>query len=268
MKIKFLTLRRSKFYQNLKNIFLYWNSFCIYQWNSYPSNLGQKPIFIFNHIPKCAGTSFNQVLRAWFYLKMDYEPNEIQYPNANELVIESNTFEKAAPDLNRKRPWEIVAGHYHHSRFNLSKRFPGIYENPKVKLITFVRHPLAHHLSMYKFGKKNGHEFVRGLQLSDYMRNDTNFLARALECTLENYKTRIDTYFFVGIVEEYKESVKKLANKLGKLEPKKISILNKTYSHSLYKSLSEEEITLFEKNNKLDYMIYSYCLSKFQSDMA
>lgn len=266
--MKFFFIRKTKLYQFLKNIFLYIRAVANFLLKTSKPKYIDYSIFIFNHIPKCAGTSFNQTLRSWFYLKMDYEPNEIQYPNANELMIKSNKFEKSALDLNNLKPWEIVAGHYHHSRFSLSKRFPGIYENPKVRLITFVRHPLAHHLSMYKFGKKNGHEFVRGLQLSDYMRKDTNFLARALECTLENYKTRIDTYFFVGIVEEYKESVKKLANKLGKPEPKKISILNKTYSHSFYKSLSEEEITLFEKNNKLDYMIYSYCLSKFQSDMA
>lgn len=202
----------------------------------------------------------NIVLRSWFYLKMDYEPNEIKNPDPNNLVIESNKFEEAAPDLNKIKPWEILAGHYHHPRFSLSKRFPGIYEAQNVKLITFIRDPLSHHLSMYKFGKKMGHDFAKNLSLSDYMNKDINFFARALECTIENYKSRIDSYFFVGIVEEYNKSMQLLSKKISKPDIKKIPFENRSYSNSLLESLSKEEINSFKENNKLDYLIYDYCL--------
>lgn len=127
-------------------------------------------------------------------------------------------------------------------------------------MITFVRDSLAHHLSMYKFGKKMGHDFVKGLSLSDYLKKDLNFFASALECTIENYKSRIDNYFFVGIVEEYKESMQLLSMKLGKPEVRKIPFENRSYSNSLLDSLSKEEIKWFKENNELDYLIYDYCL--------
>lgn len=97
--------------------------------NPFPKELGENPIFIFKNIPKCGGTSFNVILRTWFYLIKDYSPDDIQFPDKNNLSIELDNFERSVPRLNKVKPWKILAGHYHHPRFSLSKRFPGIYEN-------------------------------------------------------------------------------------------------------------------------------------------
>lgn len=268
MKGLFLKLRRTNTFQALKGLVLYQRKKIEHFLNPYPKEVGENPIFIFNHIPKCGGTSFNLILRNWFYLKKDYSPHEIKFRDEKRLEEEFEKFESFSHDLKTLKPWVILAGHYHNSRFRLSKRFPDIYENQKVKLITFVRDPLAHHLSMYKFGKKKGHDFVKGLSLSDYLKKDSNFLAATIECTLENYKSRIDGYFFAGIVEEYEESLKQLSSKLGKAMVEKIPIENQTNSNTLYVSLSEEEINLFKESNKLDYLIYDYCLTKIQNKVA
>lgn len=263
-----LSIRRTEAFQKAKNKVLFFNKGIQYFINPYSEKVGSSPIFIFNHIPKCGGTSFNLILRNWFYLKKDYSPHEIIFRDEKRLEEEFEKFENFSPDLKTLKPWVILAGHYHNSRFRLSRRFPDIYENQKVKLITFVRDPLSHHLSMYKFGKKKGHDFVKGLSLSDYLKKDSNFLATTLECTLENYKSRIDGYFFAGIVEEYEESLKQLSSKLGKAMVEKIPIENQTNSNTLYVSLSEEEINLFKESNKLDYLIYDYCLTKLQNKVA
>ncbi|WP_268035828.1 sulfotransferase family 2 domain-containing protein [Algoriphagus sp. PAP.12] len=258
MAKRFLKIRRSKPYQYLKDKFLYVRAYVRWKLNPYPKDIGDNPIFVFNHIPKCGGTSLNIVLRKWFILRKDYSPHELKFPDPEKLEIEFSKFENSPPKLSEIKPWEILGGHYHNSKLRLSKRFPEIYENPGLKLITFIREPLEHHLSMYKYGKKRGHDFVKNLSLSQYLENDCNFLAGALECNLENYKSRIDEYFFIGTLEEFQYSMERLARKLGKTELETIPFENQTNSKTLFNSLSEDEIIKFKKNNILDYLIYEY----------
>ncbi|EAZ82440.1 sulfotransferase family 2 domain-containing protein [Algoriphagus machipongonensis] len=266
MAIRFLFIRKSKPYQYLKDKFLYGRAYIQYKLNPYPEEVGENPIFIFNHIPKCGGTSLVLILGKWFYLRKDYSPLDIKYPNRNDFLDAYENFKNSQPEIFYLKPWEIIVGHYYISEIRLSERFPGIYNNLNVNKITFVRDPLSHHLSLFKFGKERGHNFVKGMELTDYLHEDSNYMAKSLECTQENYKSIIDSYFFVGIVERYDDSIKVLSKLLGKDQRIDIPNKNTTNSKSLYQNLSKEDIDLFKINNSLDYNIYNYCNSIFNNN--
>lgn len=266
MPRRFLFIRGSQPYQYLKDKFLYVRSFIQYKLNSYPKEVGDNPIFIFNHIPKCGGTSLNIVLRKWFLIKRDYAPSELK--NNDSKVLESLflKFDQKTPELNKMKPWELIAGHYHLPRFSLERRISDIYSNPNVKSITFLREPLEQRISMYNYATEKGHPFVKGLSLEDYIFIDKNFIATTLNCNEENYKDILGKYFFVGILEKYDFSVKKLANKLGKNKPEiipKVNVSNQPIENNL---LPKEKVLEFNKLNNLDYLIYNYTLENLIID--
>ncbi|KPQ19468.1 MAG: Sulfotransferase family [Algoriphagus marincola HL-49] len=263
MAKKFLKIRRSKPYQYLKDKFLYSRAYLQYKLRPYPKEVGENPIFIFNHIPKCGGTSLNIVLRKWFHMVRDYPPHDLQFPDPKDWEIAQSKFENSPPKIRNLKPFQIVAGHYHHPRNRFSKRIMPYAKYCNLKKITFVRNPLAQRLSLYKYGKRKGHQWVEGFSLEDYVLSEANFLARTLECDDSNFKKVLDSYFFVGITEEYDESIKKLGCALGKSSLGEIPHVNKTDSSSELTKLSQDIIEAFKEENKLDYMIYNYSCKIF-----
>ncbi|NVJ86801.1 MAG: sulfotransferase family 2 domain-containing protein [Algoriphagus sp.] len=263
MAIKFLKLRRSKPYQYLKDKFLYGRAYIQYKLNPYPEEVGENPIFIFNHIPKCGGTSLNIVLRKWFHLVKDYPPHEFEFNSKEGFEIALSEFEKNVPNYSKIRPFEIIAGHFFNGRFNLSKRFPEVFRSSRVYLITFIREPLHQRISLFKYGKKRSHTYVQGFTLSDYIFKEMNFIAQILECDENNYKERVDSYFFVGLMEEYNRSLVQLSKKMNRKMILDIPHVNSSNSKTEISTLSEDEITKFKNYNKLDYQIYNYVRSKF-----
>lgn len=146
---------------------MYLKAYINYILNPYPDQVGKRPIFIFNHIPKCGGTSLNIVLRKWFHLVRDYPPHDLQYPDPKDWDKAQVECEKDLPKLNQLKPYQILAGHYYHPRNRFSIRLKINPVNEKLKKITFLREPLAHRLSLYKFGVKRGHNWVNGFTLNE-----------------------------------------------------------------------------------------------------
>lgn len=231
----------------------------------YPVELGKYPIFIFNHIPKCGGTSLNIVLRNWFHLVRDYPPHDLQYPDPKDWDIAQSNFEKDPPKLNQLKPYQILAGHYHHPRNRFSIRLNINPTNKNFKKITFLREPLAHRLSLYKFGVKRGHNWVNGFTLNEYIKSESNFFAKVLECDDDNYQQVLDSYFFVGILEENEKSIQKLSKAIGRKVSFKIPHVNQTDSKTEFGKLNQLEIDQFKKVNELDYKIYQYALEAFNN---
>jgi len=219
-----------------------------------------KSITIFNHIPKCGGTSFTNILSRCFDVVRDYPPHDAKFKDPVELKDRMADYIKHPVELSGLKPWQLLAGHYHDSPFHINERYPKISGNNNVRLITFLRDPLEHRLSMYYYAKKRNHNYswIRGKTLEDFMKGPymQNYFARALECNEGNYEQILSNYFFIGILEDYENSIRKLSFKLHR-PIKGGAHLNQTIREaSDWKvNFSLEE---FRKLNELDYKIYNF----------
>lgn len=233
--------------------------------NPYPVEFSKSPVFIFNHIPKCAGTSFKHVLRNWFYIVYDYAPNEGDFLNKEEYSNSFQFYLDNSKNIKKCKPWVILVGHYHVSEFSLRSRYPTVFLEDRYKLITFVRDPLKQKISMYFFSKKMNYSFVEGYSLEDFLLLYPNLLAASLGCTIENFKVVLNRYFFIGVVEKYEYSISQLAKKLNRKTP--LSIPKSNISKKVHESIpiDKEFLLRFSELNKLDYLIYDYIIERYYS---
>lgn len=224
--------------------------------NPYPKEVGENPIFIFNHIPKCGGTSLNIVLRKWFHVIKDYYPHEMKYKNEEDLIDIYRVFCQNSPRLGEVKPWQIIAGHYHKDEILLNIRFSLNHNNSKIHMVTFVRDPFEHRVSRYSYGR-GFKEYVKGLTFKEFLKKEKNFFAKNLNCTQDNYKEVMDKYFFIGVTENFNDSISMLCKKIGKQPLRQVPFVNKGDKKLKY-SLSELEFAEFYSDNLLDYQIYEY----------
>jgi len=115
--------------------------------NSRPGDLIRKyPVYIFHHIPKCAGTSTIFALRHWFLIVKDYwrsyHPEEIPYFIRHRVRLQS------------LRSYHCLCGHFELPKTRLDKRYPEVLPNQNFKIFTFIRDPLQVKISLYYYEKK------------------------------------------------------------------------------------------------------------------
>lgn len=219
-----------------------------------------KPIYFFNHIPKCGGTSLVKIFDRWFVVIKDYPPHDLKYPDMGSLKHQFDYFKKSPKAYLKMRPWQMICGHFHEDGTRLFQRYPAILENERVRLITFLRDPFEHRVSLYYHGVRKKHNYAKGYNLKEYLFNEinSNFYAKVFGCTIENYQDILNRYFFIGILEDFDASFKVLAKKMGKSLPSALPHINV----SLRDSQIENLVTVmdeFRLENALDYLIYEYC---------
>jgi hypothetical protein len=136
-------------------------------------------------------------------------------------------------------------------------------------VFTFVRDPLQVQLSLFWYETINNQSKVKSIE--EQLSTRQNYIANRFPATLENYKDVIDKYFFVGILEQSEASVATLALMMGK-PYKQLPWINKSRK-SVCSSAGSEEISQelkikFREENVLDYLIYDYCVEKFEKISA
>ncbi|MEO7358159.1 MAG: hypothetical protein ABIY50_11640 [Ignavibacteria bacterium] len=210
------------------------------------------PSFIFHHILKCGGTSVKEVLQNWFHTEYDYV----------EESENKNHFLKFKLNIKNINADTCVSGHFQYEGIYLEQRYPEILDDAEnFKLFTFVRDPLQIRISLYYYNKNN--LGIENMSLANALKYfSINFLATLFNCNESNYKQILDRYFFIGIVEKMQESFDKLAVLLNR---RKITlpVTNTSQKDSQISGLGSDFIENFKKENKLDYLIYEYCLEKF-----
>jgi hypothetical protein len=209
------------------------------------------PVYIFHHIPKCAGTSLISALRRWFFVVKDYT----RYYHPEELPY----FIKHPVNIQSLRSYHCLCGHFALSETHIHKRYPGVLQDQNVKIFTFIRDPLEVKISLYYYEKKRGQR--EGISLEQHLLERGNYIAGVLDCTLDNYKEVLDRYFFIGITEHLQLSMDKLAVLLNKRKVK-LPVLNPSRRDSQVSSLPSEIVSRFKAANELDYRIYAYCLTR------
>ncbi|HMQ70191.1 MAG TPA: hypothetical protein PKA90_14495 [Ignavibacteria bacterium] len=213
------------------------------------------PSYIYHHLMKCGGTSVTMALQNWFKLELDHIDVESHR-------IELNHYLKYKLNLENINSDSCIISHFHFDGTYLHQRYPEVL-NPdsRFRIFTFVREPLAIRASLYYYERKRGG--FKNLTLKSYINSSgTNFLARLFPCDESDYKEVLDRYFFIGITEKMQESI----DKLGKLVNGKkiiVPVANTSQKDKQLEELGQEFIDDFRKKNKLGYLIYDYCLEKF-----
>ncbi|MBP7460642.1 MAG: sulfotransferase family 2 domain-containing protein [Candidatus Delongbacteria bacterium] len=215
------------------------------------------------HIPKCAGSSFSDVLKLWFkkgYLCHYHNGKTNTHPPKHRL--EEGFFRK------RQRQGLCIHGHFDNYIGNgVRNYYPGADQ-----FITVMRDPFDLHVSTYFYVKREAHSNGVGAyrsgklhpiienqwNLVDFLENiKKSYLLRFLppEITQDNYETILASQFlYIGISEQLQKSVDILASILGfqtvRVPVKNVSEWNET--------IPDGAREVFEKNNPLQVAIYKY----------
>lgn len=207
-----------------------------------------KPVYVFHHIPKCGGTSLGQILNKWFIVVRDYRKN---WSSSHPPII----------NIDKLRSVHCLAGHWELPGAFLKDRYPEVFENNRYKVFTFLRDPLEHSLSLYRYEKENNQTDIT--DITEHFSIRPNYMATILNANEKNYKEVIDQYFFVGILEEMEKSIK-ILSRLTKKKYYQLPWINRTDTNSNINSgkLSKSTIDKFKNINNVDYLIYNYALEK------
>ncbi|MEO6696005.1 MAG: hypothetical protein ABIO41_12470, partial [Ignavibacteria bacterium] len=209
------------------------------------------PCYVFHHLMKCGGTSVKEILQEWFDTKYDYiEDSDDLYSFLKHRLKTTNFIGESC-----------IMGHFQFDGIYLHQRYPEILEQEKeFRIFTFIRDPLQFRASLYYYTKND--VLIKDYTLSEIIMNTPNLISKMFPCDESNYKEVLDKYFFIGIVEQMQESFDQLADLINK-KRLVLPFVNKSEKDSQVSELTPEFIAKFKKQNKLDYLIYDYCLEKF-----
>ena len=209
------------------------------------------PVYVFHHIPKSGGTSFTQILNKWFIVVRDYRKD---WSGDHKSVIK----------IEKLRSTHCLAGHWELPGVYLEERYPDVFINMRYKVFTFLRDPLEHSLSLYRYEKENNQTNIQDIE--EHFTIRPNYIATILNADEDNYKEIIDRYFFVGILEEMDKSIQILSKLIGR-KYYKLPWINRTKLDSKTNSeqLSKSTIDTFKEINNVDYLIYNYAFDRLNS---
>ena len=219
----------------------------------------KKKQFIINiHIQKTAGTTFHHILRKniLFYLTLN---NHLFWEEYNG-ILKYEMFSK----LIKKLPFINGIGGHTLRRVN---DYEKLLTNRDVKYITFLREPVSRYISQFNYGRiqrNTKYDFESYLEIESYKNFQTKKIAGCENITLA--REMLDKDFeFVGIVEDFKTSLRLLQTKLPGIikhidYKKNKNITPADGDRVIFYNLANNIKTRVLENNKLDLQLYEYAL--------
>ena len=215
------------------------------------------------HVPKCAGTSFADVLKRWFG-KKGLHPHYFD-EKKRQKPIAANLSSRGL--LRRRR--HCVHGHFNPNRgFGVRDYYPDAEQ-----FITILRDPFELHLSNFFYMKRRGplcHRDGKPRQeatdtsygLETYLAEESSsfmLLSWPFDLSLDNYQEIIEEHFVhVGLAEDLQGSVDKLAERLG-FPAIKVPTLNVSPRTEGIPDGARER---FRANNEVEFAVYDYVRSR------
>lgn len=220
---------------------------------------------VFQHIPKCAGTSVKKVFTEWFgeHLYSHY------YDNCRNSAPERVDLAAAQAKAAATGGSVCLFGHFNAARgLGYRDYYPELNQ-----ILTIIRDPFEHHVSDYFYAKKlmaRGKVHLplvkvileEGLQIEDYVSHYSSYLPNFLPDDLDegNYRERLrEEYLFIGLTERLDESIRAIGRILGKpsrrVEKKNVSPRDRDVS---------ELRKVFEQKNPFVVELYRECCLIFE----
>ncbi len=239
--------------------------------------MNDEPVIVFNHIPKCYGTSMRKYFRKFTTPHADYVATFDSEESFVSLPYDPTTL--SAEDF--------LLGHFNSPGKLIGDRYPEVIANPRFKLFTFLREPLEMQTSLYYYtlrkkphvAEKNAERYA---SLESYLVKTWNSMASSFPCTLEDYEEVAGRYFFLGVADRVQESMGVLVERMLEIyreaEPSRgvdrvllgleamrkegLPHENKSARDTQATELSKEAQAIFRERNSLDYALYDYAVKQ------
>jgi hypothetical protein len=256
----------------------------------------ERPVLLFLHLPKTAGTTFTRLIYAeqlernpnwegWIAPRFHFAYGVLYLRENASYGFYRDSYESAfsAEDLAvlRRPDVEVISGHFTYGLHRFLDR-PAVY-------ITILRDPvdrvlsLYHHLRSfpddYPLNKQVGEgmtisEFVGGLrrtetdndQLRRLVGRDVPFGGCTQEMLEEATETLDSRFLSVGLTERFDESVAVFGNLLGWAPRTPYSMLV-NHGRPGREAISDAELEAIESHNALDAELYDEARRRFEQQL-
>lgn len=214
-----------------------------------------KIVYIYQHIPKCGGTSFRTACASYFTEIREIVPGKAEV-EAREAFKKSRIDFATAPDN------LLISGHFIQDGVRPPDRYGEEIANGQVRLITVLREPLARVISGFYYAAEQGRE--RPIPIDKRLARAKNTLCKFLGCSDDDdIPTFLDRYVLVGITEYLQATSDMLGRSVGK-EPVEVPRVNVTREKK--KEVVEPELeAIFKENNARDYELYNLAVDRFRA---
>lgn len=222
------------------------------------------------HVPKCAGTSFFNILESWYnkHLYTHYF-NEKWNIAPKKHALYKGILRKSI------KPGICIHGHFNNAReIGVSDYYPEIDQ-----FITILRDPFDLHLSNYFYIKnlgkhKNVYRAKKTIQilaenwsLEEYLeKNDKSLIPLFMpkEITLDNYEQVLDQKFIaIGISERLQDSVNLLAEQLDFPAIQVAQVNQSEWDEPIPAGARE----MFMEKNQLAMRIYTFAKNQLSEEL-
>lgn len=232
------------------------------------------PVFVFNHLPKCYGTS----LRVWLQTAFGSLEDHTEFlGTTNPVANRPAAIDTLAADT-------VLCGHFCDGVYRLPTRYPGAWkEGSRFHFFTFVRDPLGMAMSDYLHVIRHDPKRAAGqpevyASLETFLLAQNNPLAFRLGCGESDWSCVMERYFFVGVTERLDESLRGLivgmrrilaAAPLTRSVQRALAALDVLERAPLPHAnagsspdceVSDGTLRRFREQNALDYKIYHHAL--------
>ena len=229
------------------------------------SSLTRPKKIIFNHLPKCGGSSLN------VYLEKHYPLRKTFSIDGSHPLESVGQFKKM--DIGKRYSYDLVKGHLAHELIN--------HAHPECLNVTVLREPVDRIISHYYFVKrKKGHYLHNvvtksdmGLEeyvtsgVSDELQNwyTSHFSGLSVEEVIRNPEEAVDVavnvvlgkYDIVGFLDDFDKfsmDLKKQANFIFSLQSQRSNV---TKGRPSMEEISTSVIEIIKETNRLDIEFYN-----------